>query len=30
MVTETQILGLGEFTHWSFTLEHDGAMTVFL
>ncbi len=30
MATETQPTGLGKFTHWSFILEHDGAMTVFL
>ena len=30
MTTETQVRGLGEFAHRGFTLEHDGAMTVFL
>ena len=30
MVTEAQIQGLGTFAHRGFTLEHDGAMAVFL
>ncbi len=30
MTTEAQIQGLGEFTRWGFTLEHDGALSVFL
>lgn len=30
MTTEAQIRGLGEFGRRGFTLEHDGAMAVFL
>lgn len=30
MTTQAQIQGLGEFTRWGFTLEHDGAMALFL
>ena len=30
MTTEVQIRGLGEFGRQGFTLDHDGAMTVFL
>jgi len=30
MTTEAQIQGLGEFANFGFTLEHDGAMSVFL
>ena len=30
MVTKVQIQGLGEFARQGFTLEHDGAMAVFL
>ncbi len=30
MTTQAQIQGLGQFARWGFTLEHDGAMSVFL
>ena len=30
MTTQAQIQGLGQFANWGFTLEHDGAMSVFL
>ncbi|MBA7468794.1 hypothetical protein ES707_04047 [subsurface metagenome] len=30
MTTRAQAQGLGEFAKWGFTLEHDGAMAVFL
>ncbi|MBA7659470.1 hypothetical protein ES703_67451 [subsurface metagenome] len=30
MTTEAQIQGLGQFAQWGFTLEHDGAIAVFL
>ena len=30
MTTEAQIQGLGEFARWGFTLEPDGAMSIFL
>ena len=30
MTTQAQIQGLGEFARYGFTLEHDGAMAVFL
>ena len=30
MNTEAQVQGLGEFAHRGFTLEHDGAMALFL
>ncbi len=30
MTTQAQVQGLGEFPRWGFTLEHDGAMAVFL
>lgn len=30
MTTEAQVQGLGEFAHRGFTLEHDGAISVFL
>jgi len=30
MVTQAQLQGLGQFVRWGFTLEHDGAMAVFL
>ncbi len=30
MITEAQVQGLGEFARYSFTLEHDGAMALFL
>jgi len=30
MTTQAQVQGLGTFVNFGFTLEHDGAMTVFL
>lgn len=30
MTTQAQIQGLGQFANFGFTLEHDGAMSVFL
>ena len=30
MTTQAQIQGLGQFAQWSFSLEHDGAMSVSL
>jgi hypothetical protein len=30
MRTQAQIQGLGQFAQWGFTLEHDGAMGLFL
>ena len=30
MMTEAQAGGLGQFVYWGFTLEHDGAMALFL
>lgn len=30
MITEVQVQGLGEFARWGFTLEHDGAVALFL
>lgn len=30
MTTEVQVQGLGQFANFGFTLEHDGAMSVFL
>lgn len=30
MTTQVQIQGLGQFANFGFTLEHDGAMSVFL
>jgi len=30
MTTQAQVQGLGEFARWGFTIEHDGAMALFL